>query len=243
MTTPEILTFLLLFCAVSYLVSGLISVRNIIRYRRMAVDLDEDVISRSPFQPSISIVVKLDLRKEKPLDKIEKLLQMRYRNYDVIAVCNSRVDPKEFGRILRRFRLEPDPSGTLYASTDETWSRLRVADRPIHRTKRIIECGISLSRKRYIVPIYDIDCILSPNSLSKTATLIMREPEGRALNLTGAHRYITDGSFRLAVADDIFLYKNETRRVIEPKTSSSSSSYSGGTTTDSRGRSGRSGKF
>ncbi len=58
-----------------------------------------------------------------------------------------------------------------------------------------------------------------------------------------ASRYIADGSFRLAVADDIFLYKNETRRVIEPKTSSSSSSYSGGTTTDSRGRSGRSGKF
>lgn len=54
-----------------------------------------------------------------------------------------------------------------------------------------------------------------------------------------ASQYIADGSFRLAVADDRFLYRTETRRVIESKSSSSG----GGTTTDSRGRSGRSGKF
>jgi len=60
-----------------------------------------------------------------------------------------------------------------------------------------------------------------------------------AVKQTTANAYIPAGGFALTGQSDMFLYKTETRRKIE----TSSSSGRGGTSTNSRGFSGRSGKY
>ena len=62
-----------------------------------------------------------------------------------------------------------------------------------------------------------------------------------AVKQTTANAYIPAGGFTLTGQNDTFLYRTETRRKIE--TSSSSGGGRGGTSTNSRGFSGRSGKY
>ena len=58
-----------------------------------------------------------------------------------------------------------------------------------------------------------------------------------AVAARAAAEYISEGGFQLTNQADMFLYRTEDRRKIETKSSS------GGTTRDSGGYSGRSGKF
>ena len=62
-----------------------------------------------------------------------------------------------------------------------------------------------------------------------------------AVKQSTAHAYIPQNGFVLTGQADMFLYRTQTRRKIE--TSSSSSGRGGGTSTNSRGFSGRSGKY
>lgn len=191
---PEILMFLLIFFALFYLIAGIISIWNIIKYKNLATELDEEVIAHSPFQPSISLVVNLDLRKADIQQKIESLLKLHYRNYDIIAVCNSIINPKEFEDLVDHFHLIERRNG-LYASKDTQYVRLLVADRhDLHRVRNKLKYGVSLSKKNYIIPIYDIDHRLRSECLVKPATLLMRSPDGRPIRMTGAWRYVTEGN-------------------------------------------------
>lgn len=78
--------------------------------------------------------------------------------------------------------------------------------------------------------------VLLPLLIAGGLCMMWRGQMKTAVPQRAAAQYIPQGGFRLTVSEDRFLYQTETRRTIEKKSS-------GGTTTDSRGGSGRSGKF
>lgn len=189
----DILTILFIAFSLSYLVAGVISILTIRKYKNISAELDTEIISYSIFQPSVSIIVDLDLRRADIINKIDNLLRLNYRNYDVIVVANSKVNPSEFERIITHFRLRQDPATGLYATKEDTYKRLIIADKPIRRHNRKLEYGMSVSKRKYIMPLYSIDATLDPDVLARPATILMSDPENRTYKLTGAYRYATEG--------------------------------------------------
>jgi len=82
--------------------------------------------------------------------------------------------------------------------------------------------------------------LIAPVLLALIILEVWKSGMRTAVAKTTAHDYIPQNGFVLTGKEDTFLYKTESRRKIE---SSSSSSGRGGTSTNSRGFSGRSGKF
>lgn len=78
--------------------------------------------------------------------------------------------------------------------------------------------------------------ILLPLLIAGLLCLMWKNQMKTAKQAAAADNYIPAGGFQLTGQEDLFLYRTETRRTIEKKSS-------GGTTTDRDGASGRSGKF
>ena len=81
--------------------------------------------------------------------------------------------------------------------------------------------------------------IVVPLAIAFIVCSMWKKQMKTAVTARTATNYIPAGGFNLTAKDDTFLYKTQTSRKIQTQTSSSR----GGTTTDSRGYSGRSGKF
>jgi poly-beta-1,6-N-acetyl-D-glucosamine synthase len=198
MTTLATLSWYLFLVSLVYLL-GIVMVfalmltvavrENRLRAREGRIE-DFDTLLASPFTIPVSIVAPAFNEEVCVTAAVRSLLALQYPEYEVIVVNDGSTD-RTLARLKHDFDLEP--TGTFYRKTlptvdikqiyrSRTNSRLLVIDKENGGKADALNCGINLSRYRYVCCV-DGDTVYEADALLKGMRLINHDPS-TALGVT-----------------------------------------------------------
>jgi len=148
----------------------------------------------------------------------------------------------DYGQERIESRFLPRLSNGLYNEAFEFFLKDCETHLAAERRGEPIDVNTDPDVLRTEVIIKAVVCVVVPMLIALVVCQIWKGQMKTAVKQSTAHAYIPQNGFVLTGRADMFLYRTQTRRKIETS-SSGGSGRSGGTTSNSRGFSGRSGKF
>ncbi len=197
----------------TYLVLLALSLREVWRRNRRAVEADVDESLLSPFAPAVSIIAPAYNEELTIVGSLQALLSLRYREFEVVVVNDGSKD-RTIPVLIEAFELfevhaayEPilatQPIRALYRSRIDP--RLTVVDKHNGGKADALNCGINFSRHALFCGI-DADTLILPDALTRIALPFVEDPE----------RVVASGG-TIRVANGCTIEGGEVRRVALPK--------------------------
>ena len=168
-----------------YLVISLISIREILLYKRKNSFIDYKKLLNSPYTPAISIVAPAYNEGKTIISNVHCLLALQYPCFEVIIVNDGSSDStllkltKEFSLQRVDFayheHIKTGPIRGIYKSRNPAYSKLIVLDKENRKNKAdALNTGINITAHPYYV-CCDVDCIIDNKALLKLIKPIIDE--------------------------------------------------------------------
>ena len=168
-----------------YLIISLISIREILLYKRKNSLIDFKKLLSSPYTPAISIIAPAFNEGKTIISNVHSLLSLQYPRYEVIIVNDGSSDStliklvKEFSLVIVDFayheHITTGPIRGIYKSTDPAYSKLIVLDKENRKNKAdALNTGINIAANPYYV-CCDVDCIIDNQALLKLIKPVLDE--------------------------------------------------------------------
>lgn len=179
----------------SYVLMGIISIREVLRYRRERDLTDFTELLSSPLMPSLTIVAPAFNESIPIVDNIRSLLSLHYSDLTVIVVNDGSKDDT-LQRAIDNYDLIMDTSiiynmtiGTkpvrgVYRSKNPAFKRLLVVDKENGGKADAINVGINLSTSDYFACI-DVDCVIESDAFLKMVRPILQAKKERIIAVGG----------------------------------------------------------
>ena len=159
-----------------YLLLGVISMFQLIEYKRAHQNTDYSALLSSPLAPGISVIAPAFNESQTIVENIKALFKLQYNNYEIIVVNDGSSDDT-LEKVIREFSLEKveyelfsailtQPVRGVYKSQNSAYSFLMVVDKENGGKADALNAGINISRNPYFVSI-DVDCVIVPDALLK----------------------------------------------------------------------------
>lgn len=161
-----------------YLLLGVISLVELLEYKRGHRDADFNAMLSSPLAPGITVIAPAYNESKTIIENIKGLFSIHYNNYEIVVVNDgSRDDTLE--KVIKEFSLEKveeelystiptQPVRGVYKSKNKAYSFLTVVDKQNGGKADALNAGINVSRNPYFVSI-DVDSVIVPDALLKLA--------------------------------------------------------------------------
>lgn len=158
-----------------YIVLGILSFINIIKYSTYSSRLDDNFLLESYLTPGISIVAPAYNEEKTIIVNVKSLLTLNYPLFEVIIVNDGSKDKtlellvEEFELVETPFayveKIKTKPFRRIFKSTNPNYSILTVVDKENGGTKAdASNAGINASQYPYFL-CTDVDCILHKNTM------------------------------------------------------------------------------
>jgi len=188
---------ILLYCLgvmSSYLVIGVVSAREILRYQREDSLSNLNHLLASPLAPSISIIAPAYNESMTIVDNIRSLLSLHYDNLTVIVVNDGSKDDT-LAKAIASYDLElmdffyDEQVSTkkvrgVYRSKNSAFRKLIFVDKENGGKADAINVGINVADSTYFACI-DVDCIIEQDAFLKMAKPVMQGGEERIVAVGG----------------------------------------------------------
>lgn len=158
-----------------YLIISLISIREIMLYKRKNSFIDLKKLLSSPYTPPISIVAPAYNEGSTIINSVHSLLSLQYPRFEVIIINDGSTDNtlrkmiKEFGLVQVDFayneRVITQPVRGFYKSTNPAYSKLLIIDKENGKSKAdASNAGVNAASFPYFV-CTDVDCVIDNKAL------------------------------------------------------------------------------
>jgi len=180
-----------------YLFLGIISMFQLIEYKRANRYADFSAILSSPLAPGITVIAPAYNESKTIVDNIKALFTIQYNNYEIILVNDGSTDDT-LDKIIREFdlveteyiayaALPTQPVRSIYKSKNKAYSFLTVVDKQNGGKADALNAGINVSHFPYFVAI-DVDCILVPDALQKLVKPFLSHTDNKTIATGGVIR-------------------------------------------------------
>lgn len=188
----------------SYLIMGIVSWREVLRYRQTRDLTDFDALLSSPHLPSLTVVAPAFNEQLSIVDNIRSLLSLHYGNLTVIVVNDGSRD-ETLQRAIDNYDLFLDPLSTytptiatkavrgIYRSKNPVFHRLLVIDKENGGKADAINVGINLAKTDYFACI-DVDCIIESDAFLKMVRPILEAKPDEPVVAVGGIVWLTNDS-------------------------------------------------
>jgi len=161
-----------------YLFLGVISLVDLLEYKRGHRHTDFNALLSSPLAPGITVIAPAYNEGKTIVENIKGLFSIHYNNYEIVVVNDGSGDDT-LEQVIRAFDLEQvtqDPYSSIetqpirgvYKSTNRAYPFLTVIDKENGGKADALNAGINISRNPYFVVI-DVDSVIVPDALLKLA--------------------------------------------------------------------------
>lgn len=168
-----------------YMIISLISIREILLYKRKNSFIDFKKLLSSPYTPAISIVAPAYNEGKTIISNVHSLLSLQYPRFEVIIVNDGSTDStllkltKEFNLHRVDFayheHITTGPIRGIYKSLNPAYSKLIVLDKENRKNKAdALNAGINIAAHPYYL-CCDVDCIIDNQALLKLIKPIIDE--------------------------------------------------------------------
>lgn len=180
-----------------YLFLGVISMFQLIDYKRANRYADFSAILSSPLAPGITVIAPAYNESKTIVDNIKALFTIQYNNYEIILINDGSTDDT-LDKIIREFdlveaeyiayaALPTQPVKGIYKSRNQAYSYLTVVDKQNGGKADALNAGINVSHFPYFVAI-DVDCILVPDALQKLVKPFLSHTDNKTIATGGVIR-------------------------------------------------------
>lgn len=189
--------FLLLSFSViiTYLLIMILSGLEMRDHRRKNRFADYQDIITSPIAPGVSILAPAYNEGENIVQNVKSLLSLHYGKFEVIIINDGSKDDT-LQKLIGAFELEitdfaydeeidAAPVRGIYKSKNRSYNRLLVIDKVNGGKADALNAGINVSSKEILACI-DVDCILSPESITRMVRPFMEETNRKVIAVGGA---------------------------------------------------------
>ncbi len=204
-TLRMVLTFLHYFFLVftvmiigSYVMLAVFSSKETISYLRKNSFVEYKDLLSSNIAPSISVIAPAYNESLNIVENVRSLLSTHYVNYDVIIVNDGSKDDS-LEKLIKAYDLEKVeylinqkvPTQELregvFKSKNPAFDKLIVVDKENGGKADALNCGINISKSRYLACI-DVDCLLLEDSLQRMVKPFLEHTERRVIASGGVIR-------------------------------------------------------
>ena len=158
-----------------YLIIALISIREILLYKRKNSFIDLKKLLSSPYTPPISIVAPAYNEGSTIINSVHSLLSLQYPRFEVIIINDGSTDNtlrkmiKEFSLVKVDYayneRVVTQPVRGFYKSTNPAYGKLLIIDKENGKSKAdASNAGVNAASYPYFV-CTDVDCVIDNQAL------------------------------------------------------------------------------
>lgn len=180
-----------------YLFLGVISMFQLIEYKRANRYTDFSAILSSPLAPGVTVIAPAYNESKTIVDNIKALFTLQYNNYEIILVNDGSIDDT-LDKIIREFdlvkaeyiayaALPTQPVNGVYKSRNQAYSFLTVVDKQNGGKADALNAGINVSHFPYFVAI-DVDSIVVPDALQKLVKPFLSHTDNKTIATGGVIR-------------------------------------------------------
>ncbi|HEX5552855.1 MAG TPA: glycosyltransferase family 2 protein, partial [Chitinophagaceae bacterium] len=186
-----------------YAVLTLLSLRNVLIFKRKNRYVDYNKLLKSPLAPGISIIAPAYNEGLTILSNVRSLLTLSYPKFEVVIINDGSTDDtlekliSEFSLVPVDFayheRIKTQPVKRIFKSVDMAYDKLLVIDKVNGKSKAdASNAGINAAAYDYFLGT-DVDCIIEKDTLLRLIKPFMDEELGkiREVGLT-----FSDGNYR-----------------------------------------------
>ncbi|MTK52834.1 glycosyltransferase [Paludibacter sp.] len=180
-----------------YLFLGIISMFQLIEYKRANRYTDFSTLLSSPLAPGVTVIAPAYNESKTIVNNIKALFTLQYNNYEIIVVNDGSTDDtldkiiKEFDLIETEYiayaALPTQPVNGIYKSRNQAYSFLTVVDKQNGGKADALNAGINVSHFPYFVAI-DVDCIVVPDALQKLVKPFLSHTDNKTIATGGVIR-------------------------------------------------------
>ncbi len=183
----------------SYLILGIIAIRETIRYLHKNSFIDYKVAATSPFAPGISILAPAFNEAATIIDNVRSLLSVHYNHIEVIIINDGSKDDS-LQKLIQAYELEKvnyfydeqiktKPLKGIYKSKNPVFRKLTVVDKENGGKADALNVGINLSTHDFIA-CNDVDCVLEQDALLKMVKPFIEKPFIKTIATGGVLRIV-----------------------------------------------------
>lgn len=181
----------------SYVVLGIIALRETIKYIHKNSFINYTVLSKSSNVPSISVLAPAYNEGENIIDNVRSLLTVNYLNLEIIVINDGSKDDS-LEKLIKEYELVPvnyyyqekiksSKVNAIYKSKNIVFKKLIVVDKVNGGKADALNVGINVSSNQFVVSI-DVDCILEQNALLKMIKPFLENPKTTTIATGGVIR-------------------------------------------------------
>ncbi len=180
-----------------YLFLGVISMFQLLEYKRANRYTDFSALLSSPLAPGVTVIAPAYNESETIVDNIKALFKLQYNNYEIIVVNDGSKDDtldkirREFDLVEAEYiayaALPTQPVNGIYKSRNQAYSFLTVVDKQNGGKADALNAGINVSHFPYFVAI-DVDCIVVPDALQKLVKPFLSHTDNKTIATGGVIR-------------------------------------------------------
>jgi cellulose synthase/poly-beta-1,6-N-acetylglucosamine synthase-like glycosyltransferase len=185
------------FIMAIYLFLGVISMFQLIEYKRVNRHTDFSTLLSSPLAPGITVIAPAYNESQTIIENVKALFTLQYNNYEIILVNDGSTDDT-LDKIIREFdlveteyiayaALPTQPVNGIYKSKNHAYSFLTVVDKQNGGKADALNAGINVSHHPYFVAI-DVDCIVVPDALQKLVKPFLSHTDNKTIATGGVIR-------------------------------------------------------
>jgi cellulose synthase/poly-beta-1,6-N-acetylglucosamine synthase-like glycosyltransferase len=194
----EVLGFIFLILSFSviviYLLIMILSALEMRDHRRKNRFADYQDIITSPIAPGVSILAPAYNEGESIVQNVKSLLSLHYGKFEVVVINDGSKDDT-LSKLIKSFDLaitdfayyEEIPAQRvrgIYKSRNTSFNKLIVIDKENGGKADALNAGINVSSKELLACI-DVDCILSPESITRMVRPFMEETNRQVIAVGG----------------------------------------------------------
>jgi hypothetical protein len=182
----------------SYVVLAIFSSIETLEYLKKNSFVNHKDLITSPIAPSISVIAPAYNESLNIVENVRSLLSTHYVNYDVIIVNDGSKDDS-LEKLIKAYNLEKVeylidqkvPTQNLrkgvFKSKNPAFDKLIVVDKENGGKADALNCGINISKSKYIACI-DVDCLLLEDSLQRMIKPFLDYPDRKVIASGGVIR-------------------------------------------------------
>ena len=194
----EVLGIVFLFLSfsviVTYLLIMILSALEMRDHRRKNRFADYQDIITSPIAPGVSILAPAYNEGESIVQNVKSLLSLHYGKFEVVVINDGSKDDT-LAKLIKSFELKitdfayneeipAQPVRGIYKSINRSYNKLIVIDKENGGKADALNTGINVASKELLACI-DVDCILSPESITRMVRPFMEETNRKVIAVGG----------------------------------------------------------
>jgi poly-beta-1,6-N-acetyl-D-glucosamine synthase len=182
------------FILLSYVISAILSSRDVLKYHKQSTHEDYESVLSSALAPSVSVIAPAYNESLSVVECVRSFLTLRYMNYKVIIVNDGSKDDT-LEKLIKAYdfvqvdypyapTIETMPVRGIYTSQNPAFSKLVLVDKENGQKSDALNVGINVADSDYVLCI-DVDSILEPDTILRMVKPIMVEPKKKVVAVGG----------------------------------------------------------